>query len=772
MPTTLRILLLVLFICGCDKNSQRDPSQGGAKADESAASEQNTTYPQAKGDQTGDIGSDKGTGPGTYIGSQQCAACHSEQFKAWQGSHHDLAMKKANDETVLGNFENAEFDYFGTVSRFYKKDGSYFVRTDGPDGELHDYPIAYTFGVYPLQQYLVEFPGGKMQALSIAWDSRSESEGGQRWYHLNPDEHIKHGDELHWTGLNFNWNFMCADCHSTNLQKNYDLAAQTYSTSWSEINVACEACHGPGASHVEWAQNPKPDIADKGLAVSFSGRKQAVWAMDTETGIAHLQHPADTQTEIETCAQCHSRRSTSFPGARAGDDLLDHFNPALLSERLYHADGQINDEVYVYGSFLQSKMYAAGVTCSNCHDPHSLQLRVEGNGVCAQCHLPAKFDTPEHHFHPANSAGAQCVSCHMPTKTYMQVDTRRDHSLRIPRPDLSDKLETPNACTGCHTDKANTWAAEVLEKKFGKPTEAHYGEAIYAGRHGLADAESRLVALIADESQPTIARATAVSLLPHYLSRNSAQLLQAIAQGDDALLNLGLAKSLDSVPQQIRPALAIPLLYEDERVTSALAANSIAALPMDSYPAAVQHQFTEALNHYLASETFNADRPESLTNLAALHAQRGNQKQAEAFYRRALAIAPHYSPAYINLADMYRSGRREQDAEALLRSGLDKVLVNSPLQHSLGLSLVRQKRMQEALEFLRQAAENPNTTARYIYVYAIALNTAGKSADALRELERGQQLFPGNREILSALVSINREAGNEQAADKYEEMLR
>ncbi|SHE71731.1 Tfp pilus assembly protein PilF [Microbulbifer donghaiensis] len=771
MPTTLRILLLVLFICGCDRNTQQDQSQAGPNTDEATA-EKTTVYPQENNGRAGDTARKESDAAGTYIGSQQCASCHRDQFKAWQHSHHDLAMQKASDATVLGNFNDAQFDYFGTVSRFYKKDGQYFVRTDGPDGALHDYPIAYTFGVFPLQQYLVEFPGGKLQALSIAWDSRSKSEGGQRWYHLNPDEHIRHGDELHWTGLNYNWNFMCADCHSTNLQKNFDLASQTYSTSWSEINVACEACHGPGSRHQHWAENPNPDDTNKGLAVSFSGRQQAAWAMDADTGIAHLQQPADTQTEIETCAQCHSRRTTHFPGAQAGDEFLDHFNPALLSESLYHADGQINDEVYVYGSFLQSKMHAAGVTCSNCHDPHSLQLRAEGNAVCAQCHLPEKFDTAEHHFHPADSVGAQCVSCHMPTKTYMQVDVRRDHSLRIPRPDLSDKLETPNACTGCHTDKSNVWAAEVLEQKFGQPTEAHYGEAIYAGRHGLPDAESRLVALIADESQPTIARATAISLLPHYLSRNSAQLLQAIAQGDDALLNLGLAKSLDSVPQQIRPALAIPLLYEDERVSSALAANSIAALPMDGYPAAVQQRFTEALNNYLASETFNADRPEALTNLAALHVQRGNPEQAEAFYRRALAIAPYYGPAYINLADMYRSAGREQDAEKLLRAGLDKVYANSPLQHSLGLSLVRQKRMDEAQEFLRRAAENPNTTARYIYVYAIALNTAGKSADALSELERGLQRFPGNREILSALVSINRESGNKQAAEKYEQMLR
>ncbi|MFC6924891.1 tetratricopeptide repeat protein [Microbulbifer taiwanensis] len=761
MPTALRILLLLVLICACDgKDRQERPASAP------------TDRPPLESDaRMGDPGARIGGADRAYIGTQECAGCHSEQFQAWQRSHHDLAMQKASEDTVLGDFDDAKFEYYGTQSRFHRKDGNYLVRTDGPDGELHDYPIAYTFGVYPLQQYLVEFPGGRLQALSIAWDSRSESEGGQRWYHLNPDEHIKHDDELHWSGLNFNWNFMCADCHSTNLQKNYDLASQTYSTSWSEINVACEACHGPGSRHREWARNPNPASSDKGLSVSFDGRKKAAWVMDTESGIAHLLQPANTRAEIETCAQCHSRRTTAFPGARAGAPLLDHFNPALLDEPLYHADGQIDDEVYVYGSFLQSRMYAAGVTCSNCHEPHSLQLRVEGNGVCAQCHLPEKFDTAEHHFHSTGSEGAQCVSCHMPTKTYMQVDARRDHSLRIPRPDLSDRLETPNACSGCHTDKSSAWAAEVLERKFGKPSEEHYGEAIYAGRHGLPGAEAQLMALVADETQPTIARATAVSLLPRYLSRESAQLLQVIAQGDDPLLNLGLAKSLNSVPQQIRPALAIPLLYEHRLVTGALAANAMATLPMDNYPAAVREQFARALNNYLESEGSNSDRPESLTNIAAQHMLRGNRKQAEAFFDRAISIAPYYAPAYINLADFYRTAGREQEAEALLRNGLDSVYDKSPLQHALGLSLVRQKRMGEALAILRQAAENPRATGRYIYVYAIALNSAGEPRKAILTLERGLQRFPHDREIVQGLAALYREQGNMEKAGEYQQLL-
>ena len=713
----------------------------------------------------------------SYAGVEACADCHSREYQSWQNSHHDLAMKEPNAQTVVGDFNNAKFNYFGIESSFYQRDGKYFVRTDGPDGKLQEFPVAYTFGVEPLQQYLIAFPEGRMQALSIAWDSRTKQEGGQRWFHLYPDEEIKAGDPLHWTGLNQNWNFMCADCHSTRFQKNYDISAKTFASHWQEINVGCEACHGPGSRHVEWANKPESDRAGygaaRGLEISFADRLKGAWQMDAESGIARLvkaDSNAAVQKEIQVCAQCHSRRSTAFPGAHPGSEFLDHYNPALLQDGLYHADGQINDEVYVYGSFLQSKMHGAGVTCSNCHNPHSLKVRAEGNALCAQCHLPQKFDTAEHHLHPVDSKGAQCVSCHMPEKTYMQVDARRDHSFRVPRPDLSASIGVPNACTGCHTDKDNAWAAQLLEKKFGKP-EPHYGEALYVGRVGAPDAEGRLLKLVLDESQPQIVRATALSLLPRYLSQTSAQVLQVIAQGDDALLHLGLAQSLESVPERIRPAVAIPLLYENERVITALAANAMAGAPVGQYPQEVQQKFDQALADYQASETFNGDRPESLANLAGLYMQQGQVATSEKYFRDAIAVEPSYSLAYINLADLYRANGREQESEQVLRQALPAVLDKAPVQHSLGLSLVRQKKMDEALSMLRDAAHGAMASSRYVYVYAIALNSTGKPAQAISELEQALERFPGDRQILSALVSLHREQGDEASAQKYQQQL-
>ncbi|WP_444938851.1 multiheme c-type cytochrome [Microbulbifer sp. JMSA002] len=706
----------------------------------------------------------------TYTGSASCQNCHQKESTAWKDSHHAQAMMPASEDTVLGNFDGTTFDHGGVTTTFYKRKGNFFVETEGTEGVLEKFPISYTFGVTPLQQYLIQFSGGRLQALSIAWDNRPAVDGGQRWFHLYPNEKIEHTDYLHWSGINQNWNFMCADCHSTNLQKNYDLQTDTFQTSWSEINIACESCHGPASKHLQWAQNQQQSLQNFGFTHELQRINTNQWKMNLETGIASSKS-AKVAKEIQTCAQCHSRRATFSPGATAGSKFLDHYNLALLQPPLYHADGQINEEVYVYGSFLQSKMYSAGVTCSNCHEPHSLQLRSSGDGVCAQCHLSEKFAQTDHHLHPINSPGSRCINCHMPAKNFMQVDSRRDHSFRIPRPDLSDQLKTPNACINCHKNQSNQWAAEVLRKRFGPAETNHFGEALHAGLTGAWDAEKKLSKLILDREQPAIARATAITFLAEYLSRDSVQLLQSIAQSNEPLLSLALAQSLDRIPEQLRPALGIPLLYERERVTRSLAANALATLPLGNYPAQVRQQFSLALQEYITSELFNSDRPESLSNLAGLHQQRDNSQQAEVFYLRAISKAPYYTPAYINLADLYRIKGKEKSAEEVLRNALDKAERKAAIQHSLGLSLIRQKHHSEAIAYLKQASESKQTDSRYIYVYAIALHSAGNSTQALATLEKGLEQFPSSIDILRALISINRESGNLEKAKKYENFL-
>jgi predicted CXXCH cytochrome family protein len=358
--------------------------------------------------------------PAHYVGTNTCGSCHSHQLADWKGSQHQAAMAEADARHVKGDFNDAELTYAGTTSRFFKRDGKFLVRTDGPDGRLADFEIKYTFGVEPLQQYLVEFADGRLQALSIAWDTRPKEKGGQRWFHLYPREQIRSGDELHWTHPAQNWNNTCADCHSTAVRKNYDAASNRFHTSWAEISVGCEACHGPGSRHIAWAASPRasrsPSDSALGLTTRLTERHRVTWSVSAVTGNATRSAPRATGREIEACAQCHSRRSQIADGYEPGKSLFDFYRPALLTRPTYYADGQQRDEVYTWGSFLQSRMYARGVTCSDCHNPHTGKVRASGNNLCASCHLPAKYDTPTHHHHAPTGAGASCVSCHMPPR--------------------------------------------------------------------------------------------------------------------------------------------------------------------------------------------------------------------------------------------------------------------------------------------------------------------------------------------------------------------
>ncbi|HTO88977.1 MAG TPA: tetratricopeptide repeat protein [Thermoanaerobaculia bacterium] len=715
----------------------------------------------------------------TFVGREACAGCHAEEDRRWRGSHHDLAMQEATEKTVLGNFDNATFTHYGVTSTFFKRDGKFFVRTDGPDGKLNEYPIVYTFGVYPLQQYLIPFPGGRYQALNVCWDTRPAKEGGQRWFHLYPKEEVAHDDPLHWTGPYQNWNFMCSECHSTNVKKGYDAAANRYQTTWSELDVSCEACHGPGSAHVAWAEavkagKAKKDDADKGMAVVLKDpAAKAVWEFDMKTGIAKRSVPRTSYAEIETCARCHVRRSVVSADYVYGQPLMQTHRPALLTDGLYFADGQIEDEVYEYGSFRQSKMYAAGVSCSDCHNPHDLKVPVSADRVCAACHLPEKFDTPAHHHHKANSAGASCTACHMPTRNYMVVHARHDHSFRIPRPDLSVSIGTPNACAKCHRDKSNEWAADAALAWWGDKVrkERHYGETIHAGQEELAGAEIALARLVDDTKAPAIRRATAATLLERNLELGTRASLERALRDPDPLVRDGALTAAASVDPRERLSLVAHLLRDPIRTVRIDAARTLASVPKEMMNSSDRADFDAALSEYVASQLVDGDRAEAHTNLGTLYAEQGDLDRAEREYKVALEVTPAIAGAYVNLADLYRVQGREVEAEKVLRRGLTAAPRDPGVHHALGLALVRQKRLSEALQELARAAALPPERARYIYVYAVALDSAGQTPRALEVLAQAHARHPGNREILYALTTINAKAGDMAAAVSFARQL-
>ena len=563
--------------------------------------------------------------PLAFVGSDTCAQCHPAEAKLWRSSQHKLAMDHATDKSVLGDFNDASFDYYGVRSRFFRNNGKFFVETDGPDGKLATFEVKYTFGIEPLQQYLIEFPDGRLQALSLAWDTRGKDQGGQRWFHLYPDEEIKHDDVLHWTKLNQNWNFMCAECHSTGVRKNYDAASDRFATTWAEISVGCEACHGQGSRHAAWARAkqswwPFSKIEDrtKGLLVRFDERRDVVWRIDPRTGNAARNFtPALVRKELETCGRCHARRGEFSEDWVPGRFLSDTHVVSPLARGLYYPDGQMRDEVYNYGSFKQSKMFAAGVTCGDCHEPHAAKLRAPGDGVCLQCHAPDKYAAESHQRHGSANPPLACVSCHMPERTYMVVDRRHDHSFRVPRPDLSVKLGTPNACNDCHADKSAQWAVSAIETWHGTNRRGwrRYAKAFHSAWTDQADAAALLGAVAGDANTPAFARASALTELAPYLSPANINLARRALADPDPMVRIGALDMLANVsPSQIWPLVA-PLLTDSNRGVRIHAAALLAAVPSASQPPADREPFQRAAAEFVAAQRLNADRPEARSAL-------------------------------------------------------------------------------------------------------------------------------------------------------------
>ncbi len=714
--------------------------------------------------------SEQSVADAALLDEQTCGECHAQQVADWLGSHHEQAMQEAGPETVLGNFENAVFDDGAVTSRFLQKDGQFIINTVGADGEYADFTVRYTFGITPLQQYLLELPRGRLQAFTVAWDTQQ-----QRWFSLYPGETFEPGERLHWTARGFTANSSCIDCHVTGLELGYDLESDSYRSTWDAVNVSCQACHLATEAHRREAEEAEQSAAE---------------TADGDSGFQIDYQSLTPQEQVGLCARCHSRRSPISPQATYAAPLLDDYMPELLHAGYYHADGQMLDEVFNYGSFLQSKMYDAGLSCTTCHDPHTLKLRLPGNQLCSSCHqlnapvatyptLTAKeYDSAAHHFHKAGSAGSRCVDCHMPATTYMVVDPRHDHSFSIPRPDLTLQWGTPNACAQCHSDVGETaaevaeWSANAMDKWYGtgwrqRPSTAGL---MTVAQRGDAAAAVPLLTLIEDRAQPAILRATAADLMAQYGVNAITELTPQVTD-PSPLVRIGVVRALANLPDEQKAPLLAPLLEDPVRAVRIETASALAAFPAAALTTEQQNAFNTALDEYEEAQSVLADHPEGHMNLGNLYARRGATAQAEAAYLAAIARGPDFSPARIALATFYYQLGRIAEAEEALRSGIEAQPKQGDLYYSLGLFLVQQQRMEEAAASLAKAAEWMPTQARVHYNYGLLLHRLGRSVEAEAALQQAYALESDNPDILFALATFYRDQRQWQKGVAYAERL-
>jgi predicted CXXCH cytochrome family protein len=674
--------------------------------------------------------------PDVNKANQPCIGCHQQALVQWQHSDHARSMAKASKDTVLGDFANVSVSHYRQQASFYKQGQDYWV--DISYGEQKSsYRIDYTFGFYPLQQYLVETEPGRMQVLPFAWDSRSAEQGGQRWYHNYADEEITAADRLHWRQPLQNWNGMCADCHSDALLRGYDQNTKRFNSHWQGISVGCISCHGDDLSHGKAPVEANVKVSAK----SPDGH----WLLGDNQDTAHWQGKARDNRFMENCFACHSLRSPLTDGFKANQPFLEQFTPQLVAAPLYYADGQIKEEVYVYGSFLQSKMYGQGVNCLDCHDAHTMKVKGEGNQVCLQCHKSQTFNTVAHHKHPQESQGALCVNCHMPSNRYMGVDDRRDHRFKLPRPNLTAKLATPNACQQCHQQQGNSWIVDKFNALWPEHKALSASEQSFIRLNsGQGLSLSEHLAMISDSEFAVISRASALQLLYLSTSSLSHKQLQPYLTANEPLLRLAAAQAAILLVPDERFGALRPLLADEYKAIRIAAARTL----LDSQLLVKNSQaFNRAVSELQYSNALGAWRGEGRLNQAMANINQQRYTKAEQDMLAAVSVDPYMEAAYINLAQYYRMQQQNAKVTSVLQQGMAKLPANPMLAYEYGLHLVRQSQHGKAHQFFVKAFKLAPDSGQFAYGYLLSLDGQGQTAKALAELKTLIAKFKDNTQL-------------------------
>ncbi len=670
-------------------------------------------------------------GANAFVGDQQCKSCHVQEYKAWLGSGHYKAMRDANDSTVEGDFSGKTLVADGVSSRFFKKNGKYYINTQGEDGKNQDFEVKYTFGYYPLQQYLVEFSGGRMQATRASWDIKNK-----KWFHQYAGQHLPPHDWLHWTGNAQNWNTMCARCHSTNLQKNYNTDADSYHTEYSSINVSCESCHGPGKWHIDYVRG---DDYKKGKKTNGS--------------FVDLEKKSGQLAEINSCTPCHARVTEISPHQIHSTELLDNYIPEIPTTEHYYADGQANDEDFNYTSFAQSKMFRQGVKCSSCHEPHSAKMLFPGNQLCLQCHTKS-YDAPSHTFHPVGSAGSECKNCHMPGKFYMGNDFRYDHTFRVPRPDLSVKYGTPNACNNCHQNKKPDWAADAVKKWYGPVRKYHFAEDLIPGSRLDENSEAHLVHLLKDTSVPDIVKAASANYLGNIQSNGSLNALLYCLNQNDASIRYRALKSLTAFPPEQWVNAVGPLLQDSIRAIRIAAADLFISLQANQIPTTYYDAFNKAKTELDAYLMYQSDFAMGKVMLGDYYLKQNNYYTAIKFYQQGLKKDSALNYARMNLSVAYNLSQQNDLALQVLQEAVKIDPKSERAWFNLALLYNEMNNKEGAEKALEKAAELKSLNPRVYYNYGLLLQQEGKNRQAITIYNQGLAIAPDDEQLNYTLALL------------------
>jgi predicted CXXCH cytochrome family protein len=609
-----------------------------------------------------------------YAGSDSCRDCHRTEYDLWNQSHHALAERPLLPTADQIAFNpSRSFKHGSDTTTVRVENGQYQIVTRGLDGKVRPYPVVRVIGNDPLIQFLTPFSGGRYQVQEASYDPNSN-----QWFYVYGDDIRNPGEFGHWTGRGMNWNSQCAECHNTGLHKNYDADTDSYHTTMAEMGVGCEACHGPLKAHNEWQKaHPDTTLVDPTVSRLLPSRL------------------------VGLCGSCHSRNTDLTENFKPGDSFYDHYSLEILdySQRWY-PDGQIKDEDYEFESFLGSKMYQNGVTCLDCHNPHSAKNTLQGNALCMRCHNGSYPKAPvvnlaEHTHHDPGNAGNDCIGCHMPVTVYMQRHPRRDHGFTIPDPLLTKELGIPNACNRCHADQSTDWALKYTEQWYGqkmnRPTRER-ARWIAAAENGDASAKDKMIGLLADTNQPPYWQAVAATFLEQWATDPAAQAaLLAALKNYHPLVRERAVRSLEptvgntDVLAALKPMLDDPL--RNVRVATAWVLRSTVNMqsqagrdlqrmldleadqPTGQFEEAMfllsRQQPAEALAHLQKATTWDPISPPFLCAQAQVQDQLGQFSEALKTLDRAEKAVPDdpHIP-YVRAAILERNGRYDEARKA------------------------------------------------------------------------------------------------------------
>jgi len=673
-----------------------------------------------------------------YAGSASCRECHAQAYQLWAGSHHAEAERLVQTNRDRSAFDPArEFRHATQKTSLQWRDGQAQIAGFGRAHNWETDTVARVIGEDPLRQFLIAFPGGRFQVQEAAYAPRSNE-----WFNTFGNEDRQPGEWGHWTGRGMNWNAMCAACHNTRVQKNYDATADTYHTAMAEPTVSCEACHGPLQAHVDWEKKYRG-----------SGRKDPAF-------------PKLSRAQVfDMCSSCHARRADLTGDFKPGDDFNDHFDLTTVDgSELFYPDGQIHDEDYELSAFLGSKMHNDGLTCLDCH-PRSLHMaKLHGNELCLQCHkggfpkAPA-IDPTAHSHHAAGSAGNECANCHMPQTVYMQRHARHDHGFTIPDPLLTKQFGIPNACNRCHTDQSADWALKSVDSWYGEKMQRHTRERaqiIARARAGDAASPANLVRLLQTEEIPYW-RAVAANLLGNWPADKN--VTPALLQGlndTNALVRSACVRALtplvenEPVAKAVQPKLGDPL--RNVRIAAAWALR--ATLDTNS----------PAGNELLRMLAFNADQPTGQLQLGAFYFSRQEPERALAHFQKAVAWDGFSPGLRQELAVVLSSLGRTKEAAAQLEEAVRLAPREAQSHYQLALACNELGDLSRTVAELKTTVELDPRHARAWYNLGLAQNALGKTDEAVQSLVRAESTEPRDAAIPYARATILMRLGRAEEA--------